>query len=569
MTTRSRIAPMLAKGAMRMLLGGACSIVTMVVVLSGYVLCKQQPFATPVRLELTALDRAIPFLPWTVWIYSSMSQAIFAAWVLVPNMRMAWRLMAGLALAAVICWCFFAFFPTTYPRELFPLPRTFDSAIMELAEVRRLDDPTNCFPSMHVALACCLALTMLEYDFSWPARATVMLWGITINLSTLTTKQHYVVDVLGGAVTGIVAYALVRRAATTEGRPIWNLGFQPITLTGMSAREVIAKIRRKMPERGWSVAELPWPKTPPKKLTPSMVHFVSQVIYVEEIAGKGFDLLAAATTDEDLRTLYNRFGEDERRHAEGLRHLLHIHGEDVGPPGLGCALLLQQFDSLDPKSDSDAMLVAMSIPVFETFLDAGTIPFLRGHPALGGEAFEQLIRNICRDESSHLAVNWNVARSAAKTVKSMPFRSWGGLRFLLNPAVIRGTITVPALSMDVYGYAYGLGFDFRALFGPFKRIFSLHRMYSEFAWFPSWFLFRVFAVCGMIATVVVLLLDRLVPFILRLITKILTGMLDRLALAYFPEKPVDSRNSSSTPFVAEGAAVGPSPAVAEGEIQCS
>lgn len=568
--TFPRIPPWLAKGTLRLVLGGALSIATMVITLSGYLICKQQPFFAPVRLPLTELDRAIPFLPWTVWIYSSMSQAIFAAWVLVPNVRMAWRFLVAMTIAAVICWFFFAFFPTTYPRELFPLPLTVDSSVLELANVRRLDDPSNCFPSLHVALACCVALTMLEFDLGWPARATIVLWCISINLSTLTTKQHYVADVLGGLVVGIFAFFVAKRAASEERRPIWNLGIDPIVLTGLSAREVIAKIRRKIPEQAWSFADLPWPKQEEaRKLSPTMVHFVSQVIYVEEIAGKGFDLLAEATKDEDLRALYERFGEDERRHADGLRHLLRVHGEELGPPGLGCALLMQQFDSLDPKSDSDAILVAMSIPVFETFLDAGTIPFLRGHPALAGKAFEQLIRNICRDESSHLAVNWNVARSAAQSIKAIPLRAWGGLRFLLNPAVIRGTISVPALAMDVYGHAYMLGFDFRALFPPFRRIFSLHRVYSEFAWFPSWFLFRLFAVCGVIATVFVLILDRLVPFFVRLVTLVITGVTDRLALAFFVDTPIDSRHSPSTPFVGKGAAVASSTTVAEGEIPCS
>lgn len=568
MTMQSRAATLFAKGAMRLFIGGACSVVTMVMVLSGYVFCKRQPFATPVRLDFTPLDHAIPFLPWTVWIYGSMSTAIFVAWVLVPNVRMAWRLLFGLGLAAVICWFFFAFFPTTYPRELFPLPRSFDPAVLELADVRRLDDPSNCFPSMHVALAWCLTLTMLEYGLGWPARVTIILWGIAINITTLTTKQHYAVDVLGGIVVGLVAYHVARRAARTDGRPIWDLGIQPITLTGISARDVITKIRRKIPDNGWSVAELPWPEKAPTRLSPAMVHFISQVIYVEEIAGKGFDLLAAATDDDDLCALYTRFGDDERRHADGLRHLLHIHGEETAPPGLGCALLIQHYESLNPKSDADALLVAVSIPVFETFLDAGTIPFLRRHPELAGEAFEQLIRNICRDESSHLAVNWNVARSAARTIKSIPLRSWAGLRMLINPSVIRGTISVAPLAMDVYGNAYALGFDFRSLLPPFKRLFSLHRMYPEFAWFPSWFLFRVFAVCGMIATMTVLVLHNLVPFVLRLIVKLITGVTDRLASAFFPDKPglIDSRISPSAPFVANGA---PGSAVAEGEIPCS
>jgi len=524
---------LLAKGGFRLALGSVFTVVTAVLVLSGYALCKTQPFAAPELLPLTAIDRAVPFLPWTVWIYGSMTAAFFVAWVLVPSAQLARRLLVGLLVSAAICWVFFALFPTTYPRDLYPLAPGGDEAAVELLRIRRLDDPSNCFPSMHVALAICIALTMLDYSLAWPGRAAVVLWALAISASTLTTKQHYLIDVPAGALVGAAAYAVARWAARPGRRPVWSVGIKPIQLIHEGSREVIAALRRKRAERTWSIDDLPWPAQAEEPLSPDAVRFVSQVIYVEEIAGQNFDLLARAAEDDDLRALYAQFAEDERRHAEGLRRVLRLHGAEPGPPGFGCSLLLHQFPLLDPKSDADALLVALSIPVFETFLDAGTIPFLRRHRALAGEAFDALVQNICRDESSHLAVNWNVGRSAARAVKSLPLRSWGGLRFLLNPAVLRGAIATPFLAVDVYGNALRIGFDFRALLPSFKRLFSLHRLYPELAWLPSWFIFRVFVVCGVLATFGVLAIDRLAPRLLRFAVRLVIGVTDQIAAASF------------------------------------
>ena len=60
-------------------------LVTGVVVLSGYGLAKLEPFATPVELTLTSLDHAIPFVPWTVWLYGTVTIASLVAWLQVPD----------------------------------------------------------------------------------------------------------------------------------------------------------------------------------------------------------------------------------------------------------------------------------------------------------------------------------------------------------------------------------------------------------------------------------------------------------------------------------------------------
>ena len=60
-----------------------------------------------------------------------------------------------------------------------------------------IDTPYGCFPSLHVAWAFVSALTCyrVHAGVGWVAAG----WATLIAVSTLYTKQHYVVDVIAGA----------------------------------------------------------------------------------------------------------------------------------------------------------------------------------------------------------------------------------------------------------------------------------------------------------------------------------------------------------------------------------
>lgn len=457
-------------------------------ILSGYALCKLAP--APNVLPLTALDLAIPLIPWTIWIYGSGTKAALLACLMVPDGRAARRLYLTLALAAAVCWIGFAVYPTTYPRELYPLPAGTGWTLAEFRDLRETDSPSNCLPSMHVALAWGLALC-------WSAtlrrgRALPLVWAAAVSVCTLTTKQHYVIDVPTGFAIGVGAWAIVRRA--TAPGPARRLVVEE------RDRRAIGALLERVRGHQWALSDIAWPVSGPA-LPPRMVRLLNEVIYIEEIARLNFELLRDASDDAALSELYTLFADEERRHADGLRRILAAHGAEIQPPGMGNALVLDQFDTLDPRVDGP--LVAVSTPVFETFLDAGTIPFLRAHPSLAGPAFEDFVERVGQDETAHLAVNWILSRSAGRR-----FRGWRGLALLANPNVYRGMLAVPFMSLDVYSLAYTLGYDFRTMLPPFARLWRLHERYPELAWFPLWWPFRLFVVAGVLATVVCVALAR-------------------------------------------------------------
>ena len=89
------------------------------------------------------------------------------------------------------------------------VPPYADISAAFLASVQHIDPPGNVFPSLHVAHTTMLALLLLK---DRPRLGLVALAMATaLALSTLTTKQHFIADVLS-RLPARVLRALVRPA---------------------------------------------------------------------------------------------------------------------------------------------------------------------------------------------------------------------------------------------------------------------------------------------------------------------------------------------------------------------
>jgi membrane-associated phospholipid phosphatase len=100
---------------------------------------------------------------------------------------------------------FFLFFPTAYPRPLYPeVDNILVAGAMKFIAVA--DNPNNCFPSMHIALT---GVSSWAIRFlSRRLHLLFWLWTLTIYVSTLTTKQHYFLDILGGIAVMLIIASL-------------------------------------------------------------------------------------------------------------------------------------------------------------------------------------------------------------------------------------------------------------------------------------------------------------------------------------------------------------------------
>jgi membrane-associated phospholipid phosphatase len=153
------------------------------------------------RFDFTwpAVDNAIPFLPWTLVIYCSYYAMLFAAaWTAPPRDFL--KLMLAMLLASAVAYASFILFTAHVTRpDPSALPSPFYRYVF--SEFYKIDAPGNTMPSLHVTLSMVigLRLRLLKHGKWWLA------WALLVSLSTLTTRQHVVIDVVAGfAVAGWV-----------------------------------------------------------------------------------------------------------------------------------------------------------------------------------------------------------------------------------------------------------------------------------------------------------------------------------------------------------------------------
>jgi membrane-associated phospholipid phosphatase len=78
-----------------------------------------------------------------------------------------------------------------------------------------LDQSKNAFPSLHVAISLvCAVLVDCQNPsvraWSWK-RMSIVAWASFVTISTMTTRQHRLLDVLGGIALGVIAVNMTRR----------------------------------------------------------------------------------------------------------------------------------------------------------------------------------------------------------------------------------------------------------------------------------------------------------------------------------------------------------------------
>ena len=156
----------------------------------------------------TAIDRKIPFLPWTAAIYLG----CYGFWVVNyllaarQSKKHAYRFLSAEFLAKTVCLLCFVALPTTNRRPPVP-PHGFWNRVMAL--IYRMDSPTNLFPSIH-CLASWFSYLGVRKQKGVPRwyRGFSLLFAFAVFAVTLTTKQHVFVDVLGGVAIASCAWRL-------------------------------------------------------------------------------------------------------------------------------------------------------------------------------------------------------------------------------------------------------------------------------------------------------------------------------------------------------------------------
>ena len=178
----------------------------------------------------TALDRAIPFLPWTVVLYV----AAFLFWVtnyilaIRQGEEQAWRILAADLLGKLVCLAVFLLLPTTAPRPDIPeAPFAWAMGIIYAA-----DAPDNLFPSIHCFCSwLCWAGIRGRKNIPTGYRAFSLVMALAVGLSTLTTKQHVLADVAAGFALAEVCWQISGRTRLSAwyGAAVKRLSRETVT----------------------------------------------------------------------------------------------------------------------------------------------------------------------------------------------------------------------------------------------------------------------------------------------------------------------------------------------------
>lgn len=158
----------------------------------------------PILLEFGHIDRLMPFWSWTVWVYFTEYVIFFAAYFGLQKNENVVRYFYSYMAILVISVAIFVLFPVTFPREDYPTLGTSvsDSALTFLRTY--MDSPANCLPSLHVSSCFISAFCFLPES---RIRAGIFfLWSILVAISTMTTKQHYWIDVWTAFLLTAVVY---------------------------------------------------------------------------------------------------------------------------------------------------------------------------------------------------------------------------------------------------------------------------------------------------------------------------------------------------------------------------
>lgn len=171
-----------------------------------------------------ALDRALPLMPSWALVYGTLYLFLILLPIFVVRQdEQIRRTVFAYLLIWITAYVFFVVYPTAAPRPAKVIGEGF--AVWGLRALYSSDPPYNCFPSLHVAHSFVSALACYRVHRSLGIVATIC--ATLVALSTLFTKQHYILDVIAGVFLAFVAYVIFLRNYPREQVPAFDRRVAP------------------------------------------------------------------------------------------------------------------------------------------------------------------------------------------------------------------------------------------------------------------------------------------------------------------------------------------------------
>ncbi len=177
--------------------------------LSCYVLVNiinaRRPVEAFKNLEI-ALDQKVPYLAWTgvIYYFGDLFVLLFAALIIWSMQRAQLRRVAFVYAGMIVTG---AVIQLLIPGRA---PWSENLAAFQKAFHGSLGlKPYACLPSMHVALSVFPALLSLSFSKSAGLKFFYFACAVLIAISTLTFKEHYILDVVAGAALAFIFYSVL------------------------------------------------------------------------------------------------------------------------------------------------------------------------------------------------------------------------------------------------------------------------------------------------------------------------------------------------------------------------
>lgn len=170
--------------------------------------------------KIPLIDDLIPIVP----VFSLPYLFSYVFWIFGPiavsltKKRNFVNYITGLSLAYVIGFLFFVFLPTYMDRvkeglmEFSGGSGPFDRLLAVIYAADGSERAFNLFPSYHclISLYCYLGVRK-QPEISRGFRIYSLIMTVLICLSTVLTKQHYIIDIAGGLAISVLCYLLIGR----------------------------------------------------------------------------------------------------------------------------------------------------------------------------------------------------------------------------------------------------------------------------------------------------------------------------------------------------------------------
>lgn len=158
----------------------------------------------------SGLDESVPFVPESLIIYFGCYLFWIVNYIIIAKREKEWayQFYFADAISRIVCFAIFLLFPTTNIR---PELRGTGIWYQGMAFLYRVDAADNLFPSIHclVSWFCYIGIRGSKKIPKWYQWASCVM-AVLVFISTLTTKQHVIIDIISGVAIAELTFWISR-----------------------------------------------------------------------------------------------------------------------------------------------------------------------------------------------------------------------------------------------------------------------------------------------------------------------------------------------------------------------